>query len=536
MTEQNVADTLVSILENAGVKRLYGLIGDSLNPIGEAVRINGNIEWIPVRNEETAALAAGAEAFLNGELCVCAGTAGPGSIHLINGLYEANRNNVPLLAIVTTAPSNQQGLDFFQANTPMRLYQDCSVFCEFLSHPSQMPRLLQEAMQMAIGQKGVSVIIIPKDISESKVEESPYSRAVVQTPNVLVPDIDEVHKLADIINAHKNITMYCGIGCFNAQDEVFALSQKLNAPTIATLRSKFFMENNNPNNVGMNGYVSMFESKYALENCDLLILLGTDFPYNQFIPTKQVTVQVDIAPKHLGRRSRLDFGINADVKATLDALLPLLDNKKDNKHLKASLDYFQKLENKKKNEVKSMSSSDLLNPQYLTHQLSRLTADNAIFVVDVGLNDIWAARYIEALGDRIIMGSFKHGTMAAAIPEAIGAAYAQPDRQIIAMAGDGGLTMLMGDLLTVVQQKLKLKIIVYNNGELGFIKKEALMEKLVPFEIHLENLNFAKLAEVIGIKSFRLEKPQDVERVLREALEYDGAVLVDAITNNDALG
>lgn len=531
-----MADMLVSTLENSGVKRLYGLIGDSLNPIGEAVRVNGNIEWIPVRNEETAALAAGAEAFLTGELCVCAGTSGPGSVHLINGLYEANRNNVPLLAIVTTAPSFQQGLDYFQTTTPLRLFEDCSIFCEVLSNPLQMPRLLQEAMQIAIGQKGVAVIIIPKDISESKVEDSPYSRAVLPMPNILYPDSDAIQKLATIINMHKNITLFCGIGCFDAKEEVLALSQKLNAPTIATLRSKFIIENNNPNHAGMQGYVSLSESQYALDNCDLLILLGTDFPYNSLIPTKQVTVQIDIAAKHLGRRSRLDLGINADVKASLSALLPLLINKEDDSHLVSSIEFSRKIIDKKKEDVKAMNNLDILNPEYLTHQLSRLAADNAIFLVDVGLNDIWAARYIEALGDRIIMGSFKHGTMAAAIPEAIGASYAEPDRQIIAMAGDGGLTMLLGDLLTVVQEKRKLKIIVYNNGELGFIKKEARLEKLTPYNIDLQNPNFAKLAEVIGIKSFRLDKPQDVERVLREALEYDGAVLIDAVTNNESLG
>lgn len=536
MTTQKLADALVETLVSSGVKRIYGLIGDSLNPIGNAVRLNGNIEWIPVRHEETAALAAGAEAEISGRLCVCAGTSGPGSIHLINGLYEANRNNVPLLAIVTTTDTNQQGLDYFQAYTPMLLFQDCSIFCQTLSHTSLMPRLLQEAMQAAIGNKGVAVIIIPKDVSMSEYEESPYGRSVLPTPNILLPESDEVQKLADIINLHDKITLYCGIGCLNAADEVVSLAQVVNAPTVCTVRSKFFMENNNPNNVGMNGYLSLFESKYALENCELLILLGTDFPYNNLLPTKPTVVQVDIVAKHLGRRSRLDFGINADVKATLDVLLPLVENKKNDEHLQKSLAYYQKIENNKNKEVGAMSTAPKLQPQYLTHMLSRIAEDNAIFVVDVGLNDIWGARYLEALGNRIIMGSFKHGTMAAAIPEAIGAGYAEEDRQVIALAGDGGLTMLMGDLLTVIQQKRKLKIIVYNNGELGFIKKEAMGEKIPPYQINLQNPNFSEIAATMGFKSFRLEKSQDVEKILREALLFDGPVLIDAITDSDALG
>lgn len=533
---QKVADMLVSILEKSGVERIYSLIGDSLNQIGEAVRTNGKIDWIPVRHEETAAFAAGAEAFLTDKLCVCAGTSGPGSIHLVNGLYEANRNHVPLLAIVTTTDSSQQGLDFFQAYTPMRLFEDCSIFCEEMKTPELMPRLLQEAMRTALSEKGVAVIIIPKDISESEIEQSPYSHILTAAPNTLQPRADDVQNLADIINAHEKITMYCGIGCKNAVDEVLSLSQTINAPVISTMRSKYLLENNNPNNVGMNGYLSLFESKYALDNCDLLLMLGTDFPYNFLLPDRQVTVQVDIAANHLGRRSRLDFGVAADIKATLDALLPLLHNKKNYDHLHKSLAYFERVEREKKEDVEDMVHTPKLNPQYLTYQLSRVADDNAIFVIDVGLNDIWAARYIEALGDRIIMGSFKHATMAAAVPEAIGATYAEPGRQVIALAGDGGLTMLMGDLLTVVQQQRNVKIIVYNNHELGFIKKEAKAEKLIPFEVSFENPDFAKLADVIGLKGFYLDRPEDVEKILREALTYDGPVLINAVTNAEELG
>lgn len=536
MPSQNVADKIISTLADAKVKRIYGLIGDSLNPLGNAVRKNPKIEWIGVRHEETGALAAASEAFLTNDLCVCAGTAGPGSIHLINGLYEANRNQVPVLALVTDFDSSEVGLDFFQATTPMRLYQDCSLFCERLSSVQQMPRLLQEAMQVAISNKGVAVLIIPKDISAAEIETSPYERIVATTQETIIPNMDEVAQMAKIINKFKNITLYCGIGCKKALPEVLSLANDLKAPIIGTLRSKDFLEANNPYYVGINGLLPSGESKYSLDNCDLLILLGTDFPYPQAIPTKPTIIQVDIVAKHLGRRSRLDFGLVGDIKATIDKLIPLLLHNNNSTHLEKSLQFSRNITDKRRDDAKNMSKNSTLRPEYLTYTLSEVASENAVVSIDVGLNDLWAARYLENKSHRDFIGSFKHGTMAAAIPEAIGAYYANPSRQIIVMAGDGGLTMLMGELLTIVQHKIPLKIIVYNNRELGFIKLEAKFEKIPPFTIELENPDFAKLAEVIGIKSTRVDNPQNLENIIKEALAYPGAYLIDAVTDNDAIG
>lgn len=536
MLSQNVAEKIISILSDAGVKHIYGLIGDSLNPLGNAVLKNNKIKWIGVRHEETGALAAASEAFLTNNLCVCAGTAGPGSVHLINGLYEANRNQVPVLALVTDFDSSEVGFDYFQATNPIRLYQDCSLFCERLSSVQQMPRLLQEAMQVAISNKGVAVLIVPKDISSAEIESSPYERIVAKTQETIIPDVSEVKQMAQIINKFKNITLYCGIGCKKSLPEVLSLAEVLKAPIIGTLRSKDFLEANNPYYIGINGLLPSGESKYALDNCDLLILLGTDFPYSQLIPTKPTIIQVDIAAKHLGRRSRLDFGLVGDIKATIDKLIPLLTHNDNSNHLEKSLQSSRNITDKRRDDAENMSKNKTLRPEYLTSVLNNVASENAVISIDVGLNDLWAVRYLENKAHRDFIGSFKHGTMAAAIPEAIGAYYANPERQIIAMAGDGGLSMLMGELLTIVQHKIPLKIIVYNNRELGFIKLESKFEKIPPFAIDLENPNFAKLAEVIGIKSIRIDNPQNLENIIKEALAYPEAYLIDAVTDNEAIG
>lgn len=533
---QTIADMIISQLITAGVKRIYGLIGDSLNPFGEAVRINPKLDWISVRHEEVAAFAAGAEAILSKDLCVCAGTSGPGSIHLINGLYDANRNHAPVLAIVTDTISSENGLSFFQATTPMRLYEDCSIFCERIMNPAQMPHLLQEAMQAALSNSGVAVIIISKDIAEAKAGNDSYDRPVMKTPATIIPPEDKLLELAAMIDEHHKITLYCGHGCLEAKSEVHQLAEILNAPMVSTLRSFYFIDADNSYSVGLNGMVSEFESKYALDNCDLLILLGTDFPYRRFLPQHPKIIQIDKAPKHLGRRSRLDMGIYGDIKSVLDPLLTMLKGNSDRTHFNASYAHYQKIMNHRQQDVERMAKENVLNPEYLTHILSQKAENDAIFTVDVGLNDIWAARYIKPKINRIITGSFKHGTMAAAVPYAIGIKMLYPDRQVIAMAGDGGLTMLMGDLLTIVQHNLDIKIIVYNNGELGFINREAEMEKIPPFQTWLKNPNFAALAEVIGFKGIRIESPEDVVPALERAFNHKGPVLIDALTNPLALG
>ena len=534
---QNVAEMMVSVLDRSGVRRIYGLIGDSLNPIGDAVRRNRNIRWIAVRHEEAAAFAAAGEAFMTGKLCVCAGTSGPGSIHMLNGLYEANKNRAPVLAIVTHIPRSETGLDYFQETSPMRLYEDCSLFCETVSHPSQMPRLMQAGMQKALSEGGVAVLIVPKDVSEAPAEENAFLRPIEPTPAALVPDAGEIRKLADIINVHEKITFYCGIGCCHAKQEVLNLAETLKAPTVCTIRSRDFMESDNPNDAGMNGLLSLRESRAALRGCDLLILLGTDFPYPAALPVSPTVVQIDINAGHLGRRGRLDFGIQADVKAALDLLLPLLREKKDAAHLRESLEHKRKIDEEKQKDLEKMAAAEPLRPEYLTHMLSRVADEETVFAVDVGLCTVWAARYIKAEGRRRLIGSFRHGSMAAAIPEAMGAwlGAEDPGRPFVVLAGDGGFAMLMGELLTLVQHRIPLKIIVYNNGELGYINFEAELARMPPFKTELLNPDFARLAEAAGLKSFRITSPEGLEDTLRQALDAEGPVLIDALTDPAAL-
>lgn len=536
MEKKNGAQAIVDKLADSGVKRIYGLIGDSLNPIGEAVMKNGKIAWIPVRHEEAAAYAASAEALLTDELCVCAGTAGPGSVHLVNGLYEANRNNVPVLALVTDFYTSEQGLSYFQATHPEQLYKDCSIFCETLSATSQLPRLLQEAMQTAVSYKGVAVLIVPRDVSESEASDSPYDRRIEKTPAYLRPDSAKVQEMADILNSHEKITLYCGIGCKNAKDEVLYLADSLKAPTVCTFRSMDFMIPDNPYNAGMNGLISLKESKTAMENCEVLVLLGTDFPFRAFMPTKPITIQVDIAGKHLGRRSSLALGIVGDVGETLQMLLPLICKKDNDSYLQEVLAYKKEVDRKRDEELEEMANLPLLRPEYLTAMLSKVTEDDTIFAVDVGLNDVWACRYLDPAPARSIIGSFKHGTMAAAIPEAMGAKLAFPERQVIALSGDGGLTMLLGELLTIIQNQVDLKIVVYNNRELGFIRWEAERDGIKPYQIEMVNPDFALVAQAMGMKAKRIDSSENLENVLRQALNEPGPLLINAVTDPNALG
>lgn len=533
---RTVADKLVSILADSGVQRIYGLIGDSLNPVGAALSKDKRISWISVRHEESAAFAAGTEAFLSGQLGVCAATTGPGSVHLINGLYEANRNGAPVLAIVSHIPSSQTGLDYFQETNPAILYKDCSIFCEMISHPSQMPRLLQEGMQAALSKKGVAVIVLPKDISLKEIENSPYERTVFPTPAAVIPPPDEIKKLADIVNSHERITLYCGIGCREAKAEILAFAETVKAPVVHTIRSKEFMENGNPNDVGLNGFLSFGESREALETCGLLMLIGTDYPYEVLLPTKPAVVQIDIKGEHLGRRSRLDFGLCGDIRSVMDSLLPMIREKKNDTHLRNALKFKNTLEKKKEDALHEMASMHPLRPEYLSFLINQEAPENAVFTIDVGLNDVWTARYLKACGTRRIIGSFKHATMAAAVPGAIGACYvADKDVPVIALAGDGGLTMLLGELLTIVQHNIPVKIVVYNNGELGYINFEAKTDGIAPFQTTLKNPDFAKLAEVIGIKGFRVDSPEKARETIRRFLDEPGPALLDAVTDGGAL-
>src|SRR5229473_3890062 len=472
MAKARVADLLVDVLAEAGVRQIYGVAGDSLNGITDSIRAKKRVQWIHVRHEETAAFAAGAEAHLTGRLAVCAGSCGPGNLHLINGLYDCHRSRVPVLAIAAQIPSPEIGSGYFQETNPEHLFAQCSHYCELISQPEQMPRVLEIAMQTAISKRGVSVIALPGDIAlKEAVESGPRLRFSEPKPTVR-PSDDEIGLLADVLNPSKRITILAGAGCTGAHAELIALAGKLNAPIVHALRGKEFIEYDNPFDVGMTGLLGFSSGYFAMMNCDTLLMIGTDFPYQQFFPKHATVIQIDIRGEQLGRRTKLDYGLVGDTKATLQALLPKLKQNVEDKHLKLSLEHYRKARKGLDELADEGSARTGSHPQFVAREISELAHDDAIFTCDVGTPTIWASRYLKMNGKRRLLGSFVHGSMACALPQAIGAQMAMPNRQVITMSGDGGVSMLLGDLLTLHQLELPVKVVVFRNDSLSFVELE----------------------------------------------------------------
>jgi pyruvate dehydrogenase (quinone) len=527
----NVADTLVEMLVQSGVKRVYGVVGDSLNSIVDAVRRTKGIDWINVRHEEVGAYAAGAEAQLSGNLAVCAGSCGPGNVHLINGLYDCHRSYAPVLAIAAHIPSSQIGTGYFQETHPERIFTDCSYYCEMIGSVSQMPRTAQTAIQTAISRRGVAVLVIPGDVALQEVPKDfpPHNLRSVRAE--IRPGENDVNELAQLLNSSSKCTLLCGSGCEGAREEVLALAQALQAPVVHALRGKQHVEWNNPNDVGMTGFIGFASGYRAMENADTLLMLGTDFPYADFYPKKAKIVQVDVRGENLGRRARLDMGLVGHVRETVRALLPKIEKKKKSGHLEDSLKHYAGVREKVKKHVESLSDESGIHPQHLAATASELAEDGALFTADTGMCTVWAARYLRMKKGRSLIGSFNHGSMANALPQAIGAQLLYPDRQVISFSGDGGLGMLMGDLLSVVQHNLPIKIIVFNNSTLGMVKLEMQAAGIPDFGVDFKNFNFAKIAEGAGIPSYRVEKAENVSSTLQTAFKQKGPVLIDVVTN-----
>src|ERR1700689_3885733 len=457
---KKVADLFVDVLAEAGVQRIYGVAGDSLNGITDSIRATRQIQWIHVRHEETAAFAAGAEAHLTGSLAVCAGSFGPGNLHLINGLYDCHRSRVPVLAIAAQIPSNEIGSGYFQETKPEHLFAQCSHYCELVSQPEQMPRVLEIAMQTALSRRGVSVVAIPGDVSlRDAVEQQPRLHFPPPMPAVC-PSDEEIAALAKILNQAKKITILGGAGCAGAHAELIELAGKLNAPIVHAMRGKEFIEYDNPFDVGMTGLLGFSSGYHAMMDCDLLLMIGTDFPYQQFFPKDATIVQIDIRGEQLGRRTKVDYGFVGDTKTTLRALLPKLEQNGSDKHLNASLAHYRRAR-KDFDDLAVPGSWGMVHPQYVVRTLDELAAGDAIFSCDVGTPTIWAARYLTMNGRRRLLGSFNHGSMANALPQAIGAQVSHPGRQVVTLSGDGGLAMLLGDLLSLRQLKAPVKVVVF---------------------------------------------------------------------------
>ncbi len=524
-----VADVLVDTLSSIGVKRIYGIVGDSLNGITNSLRAKKNIEWIHTRHEEVAAFAAGAEAHLTGNLAVCAGSCGPGNLHLINGLYDCHRNRVPVLAIAAHIPSSEIGTGYFQETDPKALFKGCSHFCEVVNSPDQMPRILAMAAQAALSQRGVAVIVISGDIALQEATITQIPQSIRQSKPTIVPNEAELKKIADILNQSEKVTILCGSGCAGAHAELLALCGALKSPTVHALRAKEYVEYDNPYDVGMTGFIGFSSGYYAMEACDTLLLLGTSFPYRQFYPTHAKIIQIDIRGEQLGRRCDLEYGVVGDVKATISALLPLITPKSDDAHLKQAHEHYQKA--RKSLDDLASGTKAPIHPQHLARVISETATADAIFTCDVGTPTVWAARYLKMNGKRRLIGSFNHGSMANAFAQSIGAQVSHPDRQVVAMCGDGGFTMLMGDFITLTQQKLPVKVVVFNNGALGFVEMEMKASGFLNTGTDLINPNFAKMAEAMGVLGIRVEDPNEIEGALKKAFAHNGPVLIDVVTN-----
>ena len=532
---KSVAELLVETLGQAGVERVYGVSGDSLNGITDAIRRQKKIGWMHVRHEETAAFAAGAEAHLTGKLAVCAGSCGPGNLHLINGLYDCQRNRVPVLAIAAQIPSGEIGSNYFQETRPEHLFAQCSHYCEAVSHAEQMPRVLEIAIQTAVSRRGVAVVTIPGDVSlQDAVFASPRLHFPPPKP-VVCPSAEEIETLARVLNGAEKVTILGGAGCAGAHPELLALAGKLNAPIVHALRGKEFIEHDNPFDVGMTGLLGFSSGYHAMMNCELLLMLGTDFPYQQFFPKEATIVQIDLRGEQLGRRTRVDYGYVGDIRTTLQALLPKLQQNGNGDHLKSSLDHYAKTRKELDGLATPGHRGEAIHPQYVVKVLDELAAEDAIFTCDVGTPTIWSARYLHMKGNRRLLGSFNHGSMANAMPQAMGAQATYPGRQVVSLSGDGGFSMMMGDLLSLRQLQLPVKIVVFKNNSLAFVELEMKAAGIVDFGTDLHNPDFAKMAEAVGLLGLTASNAEDVRPVLAKALQYDGPALVEVPVSRQEL-
>lgn len=522
-----VSEAIVETLIEAGVERFYGIVGDTANHITDAIR-RSSANWVHVRHEEVAAMAAGGESLMTGGLAACCGTAGPGSLHFINGVFESHRNRAPIVLVATQVDTAEMGLDFPQEVDLRPIYKTCSHFCEYIHHPDQARRIAAIAAQTAMAERGAAVLIVPGDISKLEVKDATPFKAHRFSP-VMRPSEDELAAMAEAINDARKVTIYAGSGSEGSHDQIVALAKKLNAPVAHTSRAKDFIEYDNPHNVGMTGILGVESGLHAVENCDLLLMLGADFAWRQYYPEDAKIIQVDIKPAHIGRRKPVDIGVVGTVKDTVEALFPILEQKGGDSFLSECLNHRKKSEDALADREKP--GSDLIHPQHLTEVIDRLADDDAIFTADGGSPMVWMLRHIHVNGKRRTLTSLTHGTMANAMPQALGIKKALPDRQVIALSGDGGLTMLLGDLLTAVQEDIPLKIVVFNNGSLGFVEMEQKVEGMLDAFTELQNPDFAELAKVIGFHGEHVEAETELEPAVKRFLAADKPALLDVKVN-----
>lgn len=530
-----VAEVLIQTLVEAGVTRVYGVAGDSLNGLTEAIRKTKGMELLHVRHEEVAAFAAGAEAHLTNEIAVCVGSSGPGNLHLINGLFDCHRSRVPVLAIAAQIPSSEIGSGYFQETHPEQLFKECSHYCELVSQPEQIPRVLAIAMRTAILKRGVAVVILPGDVALRECPSPALPLGILSSHSGVCPSASELDTAAEILNCAQKVTILGGAGCEGAHDELIEAAGLLKAPVVHAMRGKEFIEYDNPYDVGMTGLLGFSSGYHAMMNCDVLLMLGTDFPYQQFYPKNAKVIQIDVRGEQIGRRTRVDLGLVGTVKETLQALLPRVKDKQDRSYLDTCLGNYKKARQGLDDLAVGEPGKTPIHPQYVAKLVDEMADEDAVFTCDVGTPTVWAARYLTMNGKRRLLGSLIHGSMANALPQAIGAQAAYPGRQVISLSGDGGLAMLLGDLITLNQLKLPVKLVVFNNSSLGFVELEMKAAGLIDYGTALVNPDFSKLAESTGIMGIRVENPEDLRPALERAFAYDGPALVEVIVNRQEL-
>jgi pyruvate dehydrogenase (quinone) len=525
-----VADVMVATLRASGVRRIYGLPGDSINGFTDALRRDGEMIWEHVRHEEAAAFAAAGEAAMTGQLAVCAASCGPGNLHLINGLFDANRSRVPVLAIAAHIPREEIGGNYFQETHPQELFRECSVYCELVSVPEQLPRVLEIAMRHAIERDGVAVVVVPGEIFLHRAGHDARPAVIAAAASIIRPSDGEVSAAAQALNATERVTILAGAGCRGAHDEVVELARALKAPVVHTMRGKEFIEYDNPYDVGMTGLLGFTSGYRAMEHCDALLMLGSDFPYRSFYPEHARVIQVDVRGEHIGRRIPVNIGLVGTVKDTIAALLPRLANGRDATHLARMRSHYRRTRERLDALAKTHSEHGPIHPQVTAVAVDRVAADDAVFLADVGTPTLWAARYLRLNGRRRLVGSFNHGTMANALPQAIGVQASHPGRQVVTLSGDGGLSMLMGELITLRQQRLPIKVVVLNNGALAFVELEMKADGIVTYGTALDNPSFAEVARALGLYGVRIEHPRELDDALRAAFAHDGPAVIEVMT------
>ncbi|QGM02347.1 ubiquinone-dependent pyruvate dehydrogenase [Stenotrophomonas maltophilia] len=529
---KRVAEIVVDALQQAGVRRCYGIVGDTLNHVTDAMH-GSDIAWVHVRHEEVAAFAAGADSLVSGELTACAGSCGPGGLHFINGIFESNRNRAPMVLVASQIVTSELGMEFPQEVDFKAVYGSCTVFCEQVHSAEQARRVVALACQAAISRRGVAVVILPADISEAEVKHDvPFS--VHYTQPVLRPSDAELQRIAELLGQGKRIGVYAGAGCQGAHAQLLELARRLQAPVAHTSRAKDFVEPDNPYNMGMTGIFGIESGFHTLMECDTLLLLGADFAWGQFYPDKATIIQVDRDGSHLGRRHPVNLGVVGDIAPTLDALLPMLPPREDSSFLDECIERRDKALKKREKEEQP-GEGELIHPQHLTALLSKYATDDALFTADGGSPMVWVLRHIRVNGRRRTLTSLLHGTMANAMPQALGLQKAFPGRQVISLSGDGGLAMLLGDLLTAVQENLPIKVVVFNNGSLNFVELEQKVEGLLDNYTDLKNPDFGRLAEVIGFHGRTVTRSEDLEEAVQDFLAQRGPALLDVHTSRAEL-